>query len=580
MRRTPPTKAKTTNRASARHEKPQRYSDTPPSIPASTTAMAQVQRVRWIKTTGLILFVVLFFYWLSPQGAEIANDKVVTPVKQPDTPAPVTPPTAPNPDVEAPKPETKKPTVDTSLTPPAKPQGQTPSDSTYGTDKCTVSSSKDKPIVQYVLMVDAGSTGSRIHVYKFNNCGDTPELEGEVFEKSKPGLSAFADDPVAAAKSLDPLMKIAMENVPDALKSCTPIAVKATAGLRLTGAKAAQDVLDAVRSHLETSYPFPVVSKEDNGVVIMDGSDEGVYAWITTNYLLGKIGGLEKTPTAAVFDLGGGSTQIVFEPTFPETNGKPEKMSEGDHKYELKFGGNNFTLYQHSHLGYGLMSARKALHASFVEDLYESHKSDSKFVDTPLVHPCLPPGTVEKISVTLSENHPLGEVANFTMTGPATALPAQCRALAEKILHKEKACALMPCSFNGVHQPSLARTFATQDVFIFSYFYERTKPLGMPESFTLSEMHDLTASVCGGEDSWAKFKSIPGALEELKNEPMFCTDLNFMMALLHTGYEMPLEREVRIAQKIKGNEVGWCLGASLPLLSGEGWTCKVKEISA
>ena len=34
-----------------------------------------------------------------------------------------------------------------------------------------------------------------------------------------------------------------------------------------------------------------------------------------------------------------------------------------------------------------------------------------------------------------------------------------------------------------------------------------------------------------------------------------------MLALLHTGYEMPLDREVKTAKKIKGNELGWCLGA-------------------
>jgi Golgi nucleoside diphosphatase len=34
-----------------------------------------------------------------------------------------------------------------------------------------------------------------------------------------------------------------------------------------------------------------------------------------------------------------------------------------------------------------------------------------------------------------------------------------------------------------------------------------------------------------------------------------------MFALLHLGYEMPIEREVRIAKKLKGNELGWCLGA-------------------
>ncbi|KAK2939229.1 Nucleoside phosphatase GDA1/CD39 [Fusarium oxysporum f. sp. vasinfectum] len=52
------------------------------------------------------------------------------------------------------------------------------------------------------------------------------------------------------------------------------------------------------------------------------------------------------------------------------------------------------------------------------------------------------------------------------------------------------------------------------------------------------------------------------------------------MALLHSGYDMPIDREVKIAKKIKGNELGWCLGASLPLLAGgSGWSCKVNQIA-
>jgi guanosine-diphosphatase len=147
------------------------------------------------------------------------------------------------------------------------------------------------------------------------------------------------------------------------------------------------------------------------------------------------------------------------------------------------------------------------------------------------------------------------------MTGPKSPAPAQCRKLAEKILVKDAECKLAPCSFNGVHQPSLEKTFAREDVYIFSYFYDRTDPLGMPESFTLRELHHLTEQVCGGEPSWDVFESIPGALEELRDRPEHCLDLNFMTALLHTGYEMPIDREVKIAKKIKGNELGWCLGA-------------------
>lgn len=439
-----------------------------------------------------------------------------------------------------------------------------PSDSSYGTDKCTKSFSKDKPIVQYVLMIDAGSTGSRIHVYKFNNCGPAPELEHEEFKMTEKvpggssGLSAYKDDPVGAAKSLDPLMKVAMDTVPEALKGCSPVAVKATAGLRLLGPEAADTILKEVRKHLENDYPFPVVSTKEEGVAIMDGSEEGVYAWITTNYLLGKIGGPDSTDTAAVFDLGGGSTQIVFEPNFKEAahGGMPEKLAEGDHKYELDFGGRKFELYQHSHLGYGLMSARAALHQQLLGDISEQKGEDKAWKSKAIVHPCIAPGMSKEEDVEFD-----GQKTKFNFTGPSVAAPAQCRNLAEMILKKDASCGLAPCSFNGVHQPSLAKTFTKEDVFIFSYFYDRTKPLGMPDSFTLREMHDLADTVCHGEAAWDVFSSVPDALDELRDRPDHCLDLNFMMALLHTGYDMPIDREVKIAKKIKGNELGWCLGA-------------------
>jgi len=417
-------------------------------------------------------------------------------------------------------------------------------------------------------MIDAGSTGSRIHVYKFNNCGSTPELEHEEFKMTETidgkssGLSSFDTDAEGAAKSLDILMDVAVKTVPDNFKACSPVAVKATAGLRKLGPEKSQKILDAVRTRLETVYPFPVISKEENGVTVMDGEDEGVYAWITTNYLLGKIGGPDHSETAAVFDLGGGSTQIVFEPTFKAPNGgMPEKMAEGDHKYKLSFGGRDFELYQHSHLGYGLMAARETIHQTLIEDIHATSPDEHTWTKSPVTNPCIVPGMVREVKVNLPKGHVLGESISVNMTGPSSPAPAQCRKLAEKILAKDKECALSPCSFNGVHQPSLAKTFANEDVYTFSYFFDRTDPLGMPESFTLKELHHLTSQVCGGEKQWDVFQGIPKAMEELRGRPEYCLDLNFMLALLHTGYEMPIDREVKIAKKIKGNELGWCLGA-------------------
>lgn len=421
-------------------------------------------------------------------------------------------------------------------------------------------------------MIDAGSTGSRIHVYKFNNCGPTPELENERFEQTLKreggsGLSAYADDPEAAAQSLDVLMEVAVKEVPESYQRCTPIAVKATAGLRKVGEARSEKILKAVRQRLESKFPFPVVDDANGGVQVMDGKDEGVFAWITTNYLLGKIGGPDKTPTAAVLDLGGGSTQIIFQPTFPETEhgGMPKKLAEGDHKYNLTFGGRDFELYQHSYLGYGQMEARNNLHSVLLQNMYEERKAsgDKSWLKQPIVNPCIAPGMSREVDVHMPANHALGDKVSVNMTGPAQGSPTQCRALAEQTLKKDAECKLNPCAFNGIHQPSFQHTFAREDVYLLSFFYDRTSELGMPESFSIAELKDLAARVCHGDvdGAWDVFQGVPNAVAELKDRPEWCLDLNFQIALLHTGYGMPIDREVKIAKKIKGNELGWCLGA-------------------
>ncbi|KAG9087963.1 Guanosine-diphosphatase, partial [Ceratobasidium sp. UAMH 11750] len=100
---------------------------------------------------------------------------------------------------------------------------------------CTAAHTPSKKLVQFALMIDAGSTGSRIHVYKFNNCNPTPALEYEVFKMIRPGLSSYMTDPSAAAQSLDELLDVAVRTVPKGLQHCSPVEVKATAGLRLLG---------------------------------------------------------------------------------------------------------------------------------------------------------------------------------------------------------------------------------------------------------------------------------------------------------------------------------------------------------
>ena len=207
-------------------------------------------------------------------------------------------------------------------------------------------------VVQYALMLDAGSTGSRIHVYKFNYCAAKPELESEVFRHVEPGLSSYKADSRGAANSLRPLLDEAVRVIPEPLRRCSPVQLKATAGLRLLPGRQSQEIIQAVRELLEKEYPFPIADgvdasgrRDTRGVEIMKGREEGVFAWIAVNYLLNLIGSSGNLPsvehkdssghvrkTAAVLDLGGGSTQIVFEPQMPPPH---KAMQPGEHVYEL-----------------------------------------------------------------------------------------------------------------------------------------------------------------------------------------------------------------------------------------------------
>lgn len=436
---------------------------------------------------------------------------------------------------------------------------------------CTKPYKADLPIVQYALMIDAGSTGSRIHIYKFHNCGPSPDYEYEVFKQTKPGLSSYAGRPLEAAQSLDDLLDAALSVVPKGLQSCTPVAVKATAGLRLLGAAESEGILEAVRHRLHEKYPFSLQDKD--GVVIMDGTDEGVFAWITANYLLNTIRDdtPPDTPTYAALDLGGASTQIVFKPVIDST--KPEStLEEGEHKYDLTFGGKTHVLYQHSYLGYGLMRARKSVHR--VVEFMSSFQSPS--ADGTIANPCLAKGTRREVEI---EGEKPEESRNVTMVGADVGSYEACNRVVQLVMAKDAICEVKPCSFSGVYQPSLLDTFPNGKVLLLSYFYDRLRPL-LPDDpkappIKVSTLATLAEELCQGKPSWDEhWGSDTALIAELEGRPEWCLDMTFMHALLRLGYDFGDERVVEIGKQIDGTELGWCLGATIAMV-GADLKCRV-----
>ncbi|RCN31908.1 hypothetical protein ANCCAN_22292 [Ancylostoma caninum] len=120
---------------------------------------------------------------------------------------------------------------------------------------------QDVPCRFFAIVFDAGSTGTRLHLYRYvhntNTNGIPFKVEQEIFQEVKPGLSSFNDDPSQAAKSIRPLLAAAQTAVPVFMWEKTPITLRATAGLRLLPGDIADEILDAVSSKLYSSITLP-----------------------------------------------------------------------------------------------------------------------------------------------------------------------------------------------------------------------------------------------------------------------------------------------------------------------------------
>ncbi|KAF9088901.1 Guanosine-diphosphatase, partial [Mortierella sp. AD031] len=294
----------------------------------------------------------------------------------------------------------------------------------------------------------------------------------------------------------------------------------------------------------------------EQGVAVMDGGDEGVYAWVTVNYLLGRISSFEKTPTVAIMDLGGASTQIVFEPHM--VNG--HSIAQGNHRVPMGFNGNEYVLFQHSYLGYGLAEANKQIN-NYVIDNPIDNTEDIELLPSEYLHPCMPVDT--RTSYTHGDK-------GVTLVGVSDNAN-ECRRVVEAIFYKDKACSQNPCSFNGVYQPSLTNSFDS-DIYAFSYIFDRITPFlagsDIPiQDITLQQLEELTDRVCVADESAFKdFDSIAEAKSELSAVATMCMDLNYIYGLLQHGYGIAKDRKINLTKKIRDYETGWCLGASIAVL--------------
>ncbi|XP_032881004.1 ectonucleoside triphosphate diphosphohydrolase 6 [Amblyraja radiata] len=368
----------------------------------------------------------------------------------------------------------------------------------------------------YGIMFDAGSTGTRIHVFNFTQTTNgSPKLANEIFKALKPGLSAYSDKPELSTKGIEELLEVAKSCIPRDYWASTPLVLRATAGLRLLPGEKAQLLLHTVKEVFQAS-PFRVSS---DCVSIMDGSDEGISAWITVNFLTDTLQD-SKQNAAGMLDLGGGSTQITFLPQTEMTL----QTSPVDCITSIQMFNSTYTLYSHSYLGLGLMSARLAILGGT-----EGRPTEK---DQELASPCLSP------DYKAEWKH--AEIV-YRIKGQKAGEPLydSCYSRIEKMLYKK------------VHQPEEVQNIP---FYAFSYYYDTAVDVGL-----IDEEHGGTLTV---EDYEIAAEQVCHSMEvKSTDKPFLCMDLVYITVLLQ---ELGFEKDavLKLARKINGVESSWALGAT------------------
>lgn len=373
------------------------------------------------------------------------------------------------------------------------------------------------------MIIDAGSTGSRVLAYTFHHgyLDGRLVIDDELFEEMKPGLSAYANEPSVGAKKLNYLFDKAKGVIPKSAWEATPIVVKATAGLRLLGTKQAEDILEAVRKELDVSG----FSVPHNAVEIMDGTDEGIFSWFTINFLLDR---LNSGQTVAALDLGGGSTQVTFSPKDPSRT-----PAFAEYMHSVQAFKSQVDVFTHSYLNLGLMAVR---HAVFTNGL----NADITNIESICVNPI-----AQNKAWKYSNIEYVISGKNNTKSAPN-----------KPIVDFEACHALVKSKVLPLVKPKPV-TLKESQIAAFSYYYERAIERGLVDAYK--------GGITTVED-FAKEAVLACATPNV-DQPFMCLDLTFIAVILEDGYGLKRNTPIKLYKKVNGHEISWALGCAYNLLT-------------
>ncbi|KAK6480881.1 ectonucleoside triphosphate diphosphohydrolase 2-like [Huso huso] len=416
----------------------------------------------------------------------------------------------------------------------------------------------ESPDYKYGIVLDAGSSHTAMYIYKWpaNKENDT----GIVSEHSQckvkgAGISSYASNPPGAGQSLVGCLDQAVQDVPKVRHAQTPIYLGATAGMRLLNQTSPSDsdrVLSTVASTIR-SYPF-----DFRGARILTGQEEGVFGWVTVNYLLEnfvKYGWVGRwvnpsRDTVGAMDFGGASTQITFV--------TQEKVQSSEDEMNLRLYGQGYRVYTHSFLCYGRDQVlKKVLSKVFKSQGYGKA----------VTHPCWPAGYSAQVTLgsvydspCTAHEKPSGYRSDYRVQVTGIGDWQQCRSDVSQIFDFQT-CAHSKCSFNGVFQPNVSGNFMAFAAFYYTHsFMQRTTGIRVG---SVDELDRAVQGMCA-----MKFdEMLQKAPDQQARIQDYCTIGIFMQLLTTQGYKFDNSTfpSISFQRKAADTSIGWALGYMLNL---------------
>jgi Golgi apyrase len=413
---------------------------------------------------------------------------------------------------------------------------------------------------KYAVIIDAGSSGSRIQVFSWSDpkilqeqtrsalnttiLSSIPHISqnSEHNLKINPGISSYAGKHIKKlwSKHLLRLVKHAEKIVPKKLQYETPIHLLATAGMRLLPLDDQKQILAESCRLLQEKTSFYLPDCESH-VSIIDGETEALYGWISLNYLLGTFDSFNhetqellpgqsskilppQTPSYGFMDMGGASMQVAFSPNSTESE---RHLNDLYHVRLRTIEGTNqnWRVFVSSWLGFGANEAKRR----FAESLL-SYNSQIGNTNALPEDPCYPRGRTHEVKI--NEN----KTATFTGQGDLL----QCLRAMQPLLRKSEPCKDDPCLFNGIHVPAI--DFETDRfVGVSEYWYTANDLFKLGGHYDFEVFSKHVSQYCGSTWETILTDKKHGKYPDVSDKTLdsACFKASWVINILHSGFGLP-----------------------------------------